>query len=370
MRILFITEFTQGGGAHKYWEILTHFALKNKFEIGFVLGQEQAKLPSIQEFVSKKNIPIYVLPTDIPVFHSIFERIQFFFFLMKICRNFKPDIIHVSNTIADLYIESLLLPYPIIYTLHTVPNGYLSKTSQSILKLSKLIPKTKYILTVSQYSAQKVSQFLRIKSNEVHFIYNGTEISTLPQFNKLQKQSKNTIVTVGTFHEWKNPFFWLEVAKSVIKQVPNIQFIWFGDGPLFEKINTKIHNYGLQNNIILKGYQKNVLPELAKANLYFHPSLLENNSIAVIEAMSLGLPCVVSDQGGLPETVSNTAIICDVNNKDEFKNAIVTLLQDKKLCKELGQKAYNRAKSLFSLESMEQNYQLLYKNISITSRYK
>jgi glycosyltransferase involved in cell wall biosynthesis len=101
---------------------------------------------------------------------------------------------------------------------------------------------------------------------------------------------------------------------------------------------------------------------LRDAIIYYQPSLNETHGIAVIEAMSNHLPCVVSNVGGLPESVEDqyNGLLVHPLNITEQVNAILRLLDNAELRKEYGLNAYNKYKKLFSFKSFKAKMDSIY----------
>lgn len=78
-------------------------------------------------------------------------------------------------------------------------------------------------------------------------------------------------------------------------------------GPEEEEIRKRVHAVGLDGTILLAGYREDALRITAAFDMFARSSWYEGLSIALIEAMALGKPSVVTDAGGVPEVVENGA---------------------------------------------------------------
>ena len=113
------------------------------------------------------------------------------------------------------------------------------------------------------------------------------------------------IGAVGRFNQQKNPYGIMDIFKKVYKDRPDSRLLWVGDGSLRSEIETKIHEYDLEQAVILTGI-RNDTPRLFQAmDVYIMPSLYEGLPVAGIEAQAAGLPCLFSD------TVSRDVAITD-----------------------------------------------------------
>lgn len=104
-------------------------------------------------------------------------------------------------------------------------------------------------------------------------------------------------------------------------------FILIGPGRFYRK-KIIFKNVKVEYTGALK--KESILKLLDDADLYIQPSTQEGLPRATIEAMSRGLPCVVSDAGGLPELVDTTCVFSK-NNVDDFYDKITMLLSDNEI---------------------------------------
>ena len=88
------------------------------------------------------------------------------------------------------------------------------------------------------------------------------------------------------------------------------------------------------------------------ASVYFQPSTWESQGLAVLEAMSFDLPCVVSNRGGLPESVVNgqTGFVVEIDTADKAVQALSALLSDAQLRKQMGVLGGKRVVEQYSKE--------------------
>lgn len=100
--------------------------------------------------------------------------------------------------------------------------------------------------------------------------------------------------TVGKLDHQKNPEFLVEVFKAYHDKYPQSIFIHIGDGINRMKIQNMIDGYGLTDSFFLKGILSNVSDYLNAMDIFLLPSRFEGFPIVLIEAQSVGLPCVVS----------------------------------------------------------------------------
>ncbi len=107
-----------------------------------------------------------------------------------------------------------------------------------------------------------------------------------------------------------------------------LKFIYLGEGEYYELCKA-IHSYGLEERILLPGWDKNVLPWLKVFNVFVLFSRWEAMLFSIIEAMHSGLPIIVSTRSLFLELVdSQTGYIVPLDNNAELTKTFIEIAQD------------------------------------------
>ena len=94
---------------------------------------------------------------------------------------------------------------------------------------------------------------------------------------------------VGRLHFQKNQSFAIDVFNEVLKIKPDSQFVLIGDGEDKEKLEEKVEQLGISDNVSFLGLQKNVNELLQGMDIFLFPSLFEGLSLSLIEAQASGI---------------------------------------------------------------------------------
>jgi len=250
----------------------------------------------------------------------------------------------------------------VYYILHTTPNKrYTSFTSYTC---NRKLGERKKIITVSQSNKSSISKNWEIAEKKQAFInvvYNCvTEPAGGMQPNIKQSATPPIYVfTMGHVIGYKNPETWLKVAKAVTVARPLVTFIWLGNGPLLDQYQAEVAN---QKQIFFKGAVSNTDDYLKTAHIYYQPSFYETHGIAVVEAMAQSLPCVVSNVGGLPESVREdyNGYLVEPDAISQHAEAILKLVDNEHLRHSLGENAFTRFKESFSFEQFKTQFNSIY----------
>lgn len=330
MVILLIPEFSSSGGTRTYFKsLLEHYYAQN-YKVYILLKKKQFDqeinlLIKNYGFTTIKCVEFtFVYKAFGNKLGLIFDNVLRVLYLLFIKMRARPSLVVYSH--GDIYkdILQLIVNRKFIYIVHSYPTKKLNKRFKFIL--NKLLGPQRIILTVSKYSRTCLRNYWAIdkKKKYIYYIYNFVQTPT----RSINKTEPYTILTFGHVVDYKNPYFFIDVAKAVTAK-RQVKFIWAGEGALLEACRSKISK---DDSELIKfvGYKADVEALYENATLYFQPSLVENHSISVLEAMSHGLPCIVSDRGGLPESVIDgyNGYVVDIQNIEETIEKITLLIDN------------------------------------------
>src|SRR6185437_15678812 len=164
------------------------------------------------------------------------------------------------------------------------------------------------------------------------------------------------IVGVGRLVPQKRPFVFLEMAKKLHERYPHVRFAWVGDGELSEEWRAAIARNGLSDVVLWTGWKSDVRPYLAAADLLLHTAEFEGLPFALIEAMSMGVPCAISRSvaSELPFLDAHNAIIYDDRSQLEH------LVSHPRALRKVGELARALMNERFSNHAMAASYEKLY----------
>ena len=113
------------------------------------------------------------------------------------------------------------------------------------------------------------------------------------------------IVSVGRLAPEKHFENIIPAAKTL--RETGINFTWHivGEGPEHSKLEALIAENDLKDHVVLEGSKSNPYPYMKYADLFVHPSYVESQGLTVLEAMALGIPCVVTKSLGPCEFIED-----------------------------------------------------------------
>lgn len=360
-KILFVPEFDSFGGTRSYFKKMLSYYSSQNYDVVIALCEHQLDM-EVENLIQKYGFSTYTIPSRNGVYTKYLKYFPVnllydIFSILPLYIKEKPDMIVVSNGTPGMFIGLILFPVCFLYTFHTYPlkdkifvQTYLQKLFTSIF-----LNERKIIHTVSEYSKIQILNYWvpKEKSKFIKVIYNSTGFKEINRKVSYAHEKRHLILTLGHVIWYKSPKLWIEVAKNVLGNILDcpVDFVWAGDGPLLTECRLAAKETGF-DGIKFIGFKDDVEDLFRNSTIYFQPSLLESHGISVVEAMAHGLPCVVSNVGGLPESVVNgeTGFVCTQDDVNSYVSKIIRLLKDDELRENFGHRGKLRYSDLFSEE--------------------
>jgi glycosyltransferase involved in cell wall biosynthesis len=256
----------------------------------------------------------------------------------------KPLIEVVHGVLADEYIQTVKGAYPTLRTrISRVLMRYMSKLEMELAQKATLV------VTVSNYSLQRIVKLYGVDKEKVRVVPNGVDPNVFKPMNasvfkkRLGIDGEYCVLFVGNLVPRKGVHFLIEAAHHVIKHEKNVVFLIVGDGPLRDFLISYSAKLGVRRNFIfLKKIRDDVLQVIYNcADVFVLPSLQEGQGIALLEAQASAKPVIAFDVGGVRECVKHgeTGLLI---KPDSFAlaEAILKILGDETLRIKMG--AYGR----------------------------
>lgn len=222
------------------------------------------------------------------------------------------------------------------------------------------------IIANSKYTASVVRDNCKISENKIETIYRGIDLEQFREPIPKTKYSNHNILFVGGNFERKGGKYLLEAMPKITKKIPEAKLIIVGAPNKVQSMLIKpyIRNKGLEKNIKIIKY----LPpaEMAKlyadANVFIMPSIIEGLGQVFMEAMAENTPVIGTNVGGIPEIITKeTGILIPPKNAEQISNAILKLLSNPKMAREMGNNGKKRVQKMFSKEIMAKKILNVYK---------
>lgn len=199
-----------------------------------------------------------------------------------------------------------------------------------------------------------------LERERFHVVENGIDLAALPRRERavarrnlgLDERAPVAAI-VGRLSAMKGHRILLEAWNAVVARVPQAVLLIAGSGELDNELSAHVRTSNLEHNVRFLGFVDEPADVYASADLLVLSSIRdEGASNALLEGMARGLPSVVSDCGGLPETIGGgeCGLVVPVADVSALSAAITALLLDSERRARLGAAARARVERHHALE--------------------
>lgn len=306
------------------------------------------RVRNLIERLNSKSVRVYHVPIPRKV-TSIKEIIDSIKFISGLYSENSYKLMHCHSPIGSVVariaaINERKKGMKVIYTAHGFHfyKGAPKKNWLIFYPIEKICSNfTDVLITINKEDYDFAKKHM--KANRVEYIP-GVGIDTkkfiIPDYNVTEKKEELgikdkdiMILSVGELNQNKNH----EVIVRAISKLknPNIHYFIAGKGEK-EQYLEKLANE-LDVNLHLLGYRTDIIELLNAADVFAFPSFREGLSVALMEAMASGLPCVVSRIRGNVDLIeeSENGFLCDAEDIDAFAISLNQLITHKELRKQM-----------------------------------
>jgi glycosyltransferase involved in cell wall biosynthesis len=326
--ILFVINTLEGGGAERVISTLATYFHKHKYRVEIVCLNSATSVYKLPDDI---NITYLVNRKSEHLAYRIYYATQAFYRLLNLLIKRKPECVVSFMTTANLWtgLTCLLTSTNYIVSERTTPDhtinqfkGFLKWFSFKIYSNSKAIvlPAKGIEDCIKKNKAYQQLGNFKIIKNPVYALGN---VSLTPL------HQKKFILGVGRLSYEKG--FDQLIAAFAKSNLFDTDLLIAGEGPEFEALNLQIEALKLQNRVKLIGAKQNLQDYYSQAQLFVLPSRNEGYPNALIEAMSMGCPCIAMDCEFGPSEIINhekNGLLIEDKNIEELSKAIVKVLAD------------------------------------------
>ncbi len=197
----------------------------------------------------------------------------------------------------------------------------------------KVIDKFHKVVAIHDEQKELIKEWYPQIAGRITIVENYCDKALIEEQSKAfsvdRPQNITVLCSCGRFSSVKG--FDLAVESAKILKDSNIDFLWYfvGDGPERERIEALIKQYGLQDNIVITGMQKNPYPYINASDIYVQPSYQEAMPLTLIEAKRLNKPMITTNTVGGKKLVVDgvDGLVCETNPRS-IADAVELLIND------------------------------------------
>ena len=268
-----------------------------------------------------------------------FERIYMKRWLKCYFEENKYDVIIDFDMGLGKYLD-ILKEIPVVGWQHfSVDPKFSWKKKKIFKKYRKLKRLKKYtkIITLCNEMKEEMLKVYNIEESKVDVLYNpfNSKIILEKSLENVEKEDEkyfkeDFFIGVSRLVKTKGREDLIEVYYQLKKRGIIEKLYLLGEGDEKEKLQKKIKNLNLENDVILIGQKINPYPWIRKAKLFLHTSYGEGLPTVLIESMICGTPVISYDCPTGPKDIleKKYGILVEMGNKIQFENEVYNLLKD------------------------------------------
>jgi glycosyltransferase involved in cell wall biosynthesis len=360
-RILLLIKGLGVGGAERLLEAsLPHLDRdRYAYQVAYLLPWKAALAPAFRA----AGVPVHDLGMRVPADPRALRR------LVALLRRERIDLVHAHLPVAGIWgrvAARLAGVRHVVYTEHNVPARYALPTRLLNRHTYRL---TDIVIAVSEEVRRAVAGYANGRPAIVT-VTNAVDADALAAVPVERDAVRREfafpadallVTTVGNLTPKKGHAFLLAAAREVLRREPLARFLLVGQGPLDETLRAEAQRLGLGERFVFAGFRADAVRLVAASDLFVLSSLHEGLPVALLEAMALAKPTVVTRVGGVPEATDETSsILVPPGDAQALASAITEVLRSPGRRAEMGSSARAKARARYGVPHMVRQIEAVY----------
>lgn len=353
MKIVHVVYSLEMGGAEILVAQLCRLQRANGHDVSVIA---YSNLGALGETLVADGIPVLVLG-EAP-FVKTFRR--FWVELNKL----RPDVVHCHNpapTLQAAIPAKLVGALRVISTRHSlVAPPYDIKEEWAFNFVARFCD---WVVGICDATCENLRHTPGAHKDRIVRVYNGVDpVITAPPEEWPEKRGF-TLLFVGRLAPIKSLHTLIRAAALAQPRVPGLQLWIVGHGHERQRLEDLVKELGAEDLVTFWGERLDVAGFFSVADVYCMSSSSEGLPMSLLQAMSIGLPAIVTDVGGMAEVVKNAhaGIATPVGDAAAMAAAIVRMASDERQRIVFRENAMTAYGELFTLERMDAAYMELYR---------
>lgn len=291
--------------------------------------------------------------------------------LTTILRDFRADVVHSHEFTMAIYGAAAARRAGARHVITMHGGLYYASAWRRRAAMRWAARRSDALVGVSLATANTLAQALGLAREQITVVPNG-----IPQRAGVRDRVRRElalrddellIVAVGNLYPVKGHAVLIE-ALAMLADRAGWQLAIAGRGEEEVRLRAQSAAAGLDARVHILGFRDDIPDILAAGDIFAMSSLSEGLPLALVEAMSFGLPVVVSRVGGIPEVVTNDveALLVPPSDARGLASALERLIDSAVTRRRLGAAGRARAQRDYAIATMADRYERLYRGLSLT----
>lgn len=317
-RLLFVSPSLTYGGAERVVSILTSELANEGYEVSLILYDKMDK-----EYPVSSDVSVEYLPHRNKNELSILYKYRKLMYLRGLIKRINPDIIipFLPYPVEHCYYATLGMGIPMVVTVRNNP-AVEPSTEKMRKRRNKIARKSAGVFLQNMEQMDYFSNDIKKKC----FVIPNPMTKEVLGYECKQKRYITNFICVGSFKEQKNHALLISAFEKAAKIKDDIRLDLVGSGKLESQIARLIRDKGLQDKIHMLGNTSKVTQELVSHDCFVLSSDFEGMPNALMEAMSVGLPCISTKCPTGPNELigdDERGILVKVGDVDSLSKAMI-----------------------------------------------
>tara|TARA_Y100001935_G_C17303880_1_gene511002 strand:+ start:1228 stop:2337 length:1110 start_codon:yes stop_codon:yes gene_type:complete len=343
MDLTFTIATLNKGGAERVLSSLANKFSKNGHNVRIIYMHPHKIAYPINENISIDCMNVENFNSE----HKFFKKVILFFkrvlILRKKIKNQPTDvIISFGDSISvTMLLATLFLSTKKIIKIISVRNNPALNAGTYVRAFASFLYQSADAVVVQTAYAERV---LKSINKNLSFIQINNPVKIIHKSNPYTLSKKNfTFLSLGRYYKRKRHDLLIDAFNTLSKKNKNISLCIAGkDDGCKSSLQNLIYDLELQDKVVLKDAVDDVYDLIHKSEIYVHPSDFEGMPNAVLEAMSCGLPCVVSNFDGVDNIITDQSegVLFKVNDKNSLVEQMQIVLDNLELRQKLSNNSF------------------------------
>jgi glycosyltransferase involved in cell wall biosynthesis len=309
------------GGSAECLRLLLERIDRSRFDIEIIASPLED--PTYPQSLAAMGFPVHLVDMHRPIRPT--ADLSAFVQIARLLNRIAPHVIHAHTSKPGFFVarakrDGLLRPQPnssprIIYS----PHGPYFRYGHSSLKRSfyralEQIARlsTDIVVAVAHSEGDEIVEAGIVPRHKIRVIPNGIDIHrfrSLPDPNSLLEKfavptASTRIGMIGRLDPPKDPFTFLNAARTLREERPDLRFLLIGTGTQEDEIDARIRELGLEGTVVRTGFLE-ATEAMSLLDIGVLSSTSEGLPLVLLELLASGVPVVSTDLPGCREALDN-----------------------------------------------------------------
>ena len=233
---------------------------------------------------------------------------------------------------------------------------------------------TDHITAISNATRSALTKYEFIRADQIELVYNGIapltfsaddelQIATYKQYYQLPDDCL-VLGTIARMDPIKNHELMIKVCAAINRSGIDCRLVIVGDGEQRTKIEHTIQAEAVCSKVILTGYKSEPKCFFGLFDIFLLTSFSEGTSMTLLEAMSLGIPSIVSNVGGNPEVIQDqrSGLVIPSDDVEACTSAVLSIYHSAQQQRMFADNARADFMQYFHVDVMNQSFNQIYKS--------